>query len=163
MKKITLQPLSIKILDKLKDPEYRKKLKKFQRVIFLNASSKDLKRHYEKLKNNYKFIPDKEIYKLIGKNLKSLRTLYNLTLNELSKITGFSVNYIGNIERGERKPALQTLQLLAHIFNININDFFSFKKTYLSKKQILINKILFYLKNKKIKDIKKIIKFISEF
>ncbi len=54
-------------------------------------------------------------------NLKRLREQANLTQEELSIKTGLSKSTISMYERGERFPSEQILELLADIFNVDMN------------------------------------------
>ncbi len=110
----------------------------------------------------FKYLSIDETYKLIGNNLRNLRKLYGFTLKELSEISGINANYLGNIERAQRKPTLYTLNQLAYIFNINVNTFFSYTKEKIPEKEILMNKILAILKTKETKDIRKIFALIKK-
>ena len=55
--------------------------------------------------------------------LKEVRATRNLTLKELAELTGLSVSYLSDIERGRTTPSLNTLQLLATALNMTVIDF----------------------------------------
>ena len=59
-----------------------------------------------------------------GIRLKYLRKKQNLTQELLAEKTGLSVDFIGMIERGERAPSFETLEVLAKILKVKIADFF---------------------------------------
>ena len=59
-----------------------------------------------------------------GLRLKKLRKSKNLTQESLAEKTGLSVDFIGMIERGERAPSFETLEILAKILKVAIADFF---------------------------------------
>ena len=54
-------------------------------------------------------------------NLKKLREQANLTQEELASKTGLSKSTISMYERGERFPSEQILELLADLFNVDMN------------------------------------------
>ena len=54
-------------------------------------------------------------------NLKKLREQANLTQEELAAKTGLSKSTISMYERGERFPSEQILELLADLFNVDMN------------------------------------------
>ncbi len=54
-------------------------------------------------------------------NLKRLREIANLTQEELANKTGLSKSTISMYERGERFPSEQILELLADVFNVDMN------------------------------------------
>lgn len=59
--------------------------------------------------------------KSLGKRIREERLKLNLTQEKLSEQIGISVSYIGQIERGERSPTLQTLVLLANELGVTID------------------------------------------
>jgi transcriptional regulator with XRE-family HTH domain len=59
-----------------------------------------------------------------GCNLKFLRTKQNLTQQLLAEKTGLSVDFIGMIERGERAPSFETLEILANALKVTVADLF---------------------------------------
>lgn len=44
----------------------------------------------------------------IGKNIRNVRKAKKMRQEDLAEKTGLSVNYIGNVERGEKIPSLET-------------------------------------------------------
>lgn len=44
----------------------------------------------------------------IGKNIRNVRKAKKMRQEDLAERTGLSVNYIGNVERGEKIPSLET-------------------------------------------------------
>ncbi len=63
----------------------------------------------------------------IGERLKKVRNEKNLTLKEMSKISGISVSGLGEMETGVIKPNPKYLNLLAAEFNVNLNWIFTGK------------------------------------
>lgn len=58
-------------------------------------------------------------YTTIGKNLRTYRKQRNLTQEQLAERAGFSPNYIGILERGEKLPSLETLLTLLNQLNVS--------------------------------------------
>lgn len=58
------------------------------------------------------------IVKIFQTNLKSERTNRGLSQAEVAKKSKLSVSYISMLERGERTPALDTLEVLARAFKV---------------------------------------------
>src|SRR5947209_890726 len=67
---------------------------------------------------------------LLGKRVKYLRRLEDLTQAQLAEKAGLSVNYISLIETGIASPTFQTLLRLAKGLNVEIKELFDFKKPY---------------------------------
>lgn len=57
--------------------------------------------------------------------LKELRTHHELTLKALAELSGLSVSYLSDIERGRTTPTLATLEQLATALEISLLDFLS--------------------------------------
>lgn len=55
---------------------------------------------------------------IIAINLKSLRTERNLTLGQLSKISGVSKAMLSDIEKGESNPTINTIWKIANGLNV---------------------------------------------
>ena len=55
----------------------------------------------------------------LGNRLKTLRLQKGLTQKELALQVGVTKSTISAYEKGERKPAYETLVLLARIFNVS--------------------------------------------
>lgn len=61
-------------------------------------------------------------FKWIGKRIKAARKASNLTQEYLAEKAGLSPTYIGQIERGERVPTLQSLIQLIEALGVDITD-----------------------------------------
>jgi len=60
----------------------------------------------------------------IGREVRSHRRLQNITVAELSSITGLSIGMLSKIENGVTSPSLTTLQSLANALSIPLTAFF---------------------------------------
>lgn len=58
----------------------------------------------------------------IGKIIKEQRKGLNLSLNQLSKISGVSVAHLGRIEKGQRVPSPRILQKIAKPLGFDLNE-----------------------------------------
>lgn len=84
----------------------------------------------------------------LGTQIKRLRGLKGYTQAQLAELTDLSNNFIGQIERGDRKPSIQTLEKIASALNAKIdlsipND----------KINHVLNELIDYLKDKDIEDV----------
>lgn len=68
-----------------------------------------------------------EVNLLVGKRVKYLRRLRNLTQAQLAEQTNLSVNYISQIETGVASPTLKTLAAIAEVLNVEIKELFNFE------------------------------------
>lgn len=62
----------------------------------------------------------------LGKRLKYLRRLKNLTQAQLAEKVGLSVNYISQIGTGVANPKVKTLLTLAQGLDVEIKELFDF-------------------------------------
>ena len=62
--------------------------------------------------------------KEVGKKIRHLRKIKKLTQEELGEEAGISYKFIGEIERGEVNPSLDTLTAIADALAVKIRDLF---------------------------------------
>ena len=55
----------------------------------------------------------------IGKNIRRCRVAKKLRQEQLAEIIDVSSNYIGNLERGEKMPSLETLVAIADALEVS--------------------------------------------
>lgn len=60
----------------------------------------------------------------VGRRLRELRALRDLSLRALAERSGFNINTLSLIENGKTSPAVSTLQQLAHALEVPITAFF---------------------------------------
>ena len=57
----------------------------------------------------------------LGQKIRNLRITNQLSQAELAESIDVSTNYIGQIERGDRKPSLETLVLLCEVLHSSLD------------------------------------------
>lgn len=62
-----------------------------------------------------------------GRRLRQIRRLKNLTQEQLAEVTGISVEFVSNIERGINAPSFDTLEKLSEVLNVSYADLFDFR------------------------------------
>lgn len=65
---------------------------------------------------------------MIVLKIKEWRLKRKLTQEELSKLSGISASYIGDLERGEKEPTISVLCRIAEALKVDIKDLFIYKK-----------------------------------
>ncbi|MEW6606900.1 MAG: helix-turn-helix transcriptional regulator [bacterium] len=103
-----------------------------------------------------------EIKLQLGAQIRNLRKLLGYTQAQLAELTDLSDNFIGQIERGERTPTIQTLKKFADALNIKIEDFFHFPDEKLDERDKILSEFITYLKNKDIRTIQLIIEITKK-
>jgi transcriptional regulator with XRE-family HTH domain len=67
----------------------------------------------------------------LGLKIRELRKLMGYTQEELNEKSNVSAKFIGEIERGEVNPSLESLIRIASALNINVRDLFPDEKSML--------------------------------
>jgi transcriptional regulator with XRE-family HTH domain len=57
---------------------------------------------------------------LFGQSLRRLRTERDWSQDRLAEAAGITLNYVGNLERGEQGPSLHILIRLAQAFDVDL-------------------------------------------
>ncbi|MCM1508837.1 MAG: helix-turn-helix transcriptional regulator [Ruminococcus flavefaciens] len=73
----------------------------------------------------------------IGERLRSIRESKKMTIYKVAQETGISHNHISDLERGARKPSVETLRRLVVPLGITLSELFSENEEniYLSEKE----------------------------
>lgn len=66
------------------------------------------------------------IMKKIGERIRLLRITKGLSREHLSELTDVNSNYIGQLERGEKNPTIETIQKLAKGLNVTLEELFRY-------------------------------------
>ena len=61
-------------------------------------------------------------YAALGKRIRDERLMQRLTLEKLAERTDKSINFIGQIKRGEGKPSLETLVDIANALGVTVDS-----------------------------------------
>lgn len=61
---------------------------------------------------------------IIGEKIKTIRTSQNVTLKQLSEMTGLSTGFLSQMERGLSSIAVDSLETIAKALNVQLGTFF---------------------------------------
>lgn len=61
-----------------------------------------------------------------GKRLRQIRRYKDFTQEQLAEAVGVSVKFIGNIERGKGAPSFETIEKIAEVLGVRVQEFFDF-------------------------------------
>lgn len=67
------------------------------------------------------------IHQLIARNIRKQRELLGVSQEKVALIAGLNRAYIGYIERGERKPSVETLEKIAKALKVKLYQLFIFE------------------------------------
>ena len=70
---------------------------------------------------------DTEAHVTLGKNIRAIRDSMNLSREVLSERAGINADYLGEIERGEKWPALWMIRKIARELGVSTARFFQFE------------------------------------
>ena len=82
-----------------------------------------------------KFSEDKGI--LLGRRIRSLRTVRKLTQQELGEIADINYKFLGEIERGQQNPSFQILVKIAAALEVELPELFRLETEITDRKEIL--------------------------
>ncbi len=68
--------------------------------------------------------PSRNIYKILGEAIRAQRKKARLSQEKLAEKANFTRNYIGEIERGEKKPTVEAIARLAKVLKCRVRDLF---------------------------------------
>ena len=71
--------------------------------------------------------PDKADHVAFGKNVRAARESAGISREVASERAGITVEYLGEVERGEKWPTLKVIRSIARGLNISPAIFFDFK------------------------------------
>jgi DNA-binding XRE family transcriptional regulator len=58
----------------------------------------------------------------VGANLRAARLAAGLTLRQVAELTGITFQYLGKVEKGGKNLTLSTMETLAAVLHVRIND-----------------------------------------
>jgi len=64
---------------------------------------------------------------LMGRRIRYLRNIQQLTQEQLGQKAGLSYKYVGAIERGEKNAPIETLMKIAAALNVELHELFIFE------------------------------------
>ena len=67
-------------------------------------------------------VPSQKLYRIVGETIRIERKKAGLSQEELAEKADLNRNYVGEIERAEKKITLETLQRIAKALRLRITD-----------------------------------------
>ena len=66
--------------------------------------------------------PSAKIYRVVGETIRTERKKAHMSQEKLAEKADLNRNYIGEIERAEKKITLETLEKIAKVFRLHVRD-----------------------------------------
>jgi len=63
----------------------------------------------------------KMAFKYLGQRIREERTKYRLTQEQLAEVAEVNESYVGQVERGEKNPSLETLVSIANSLGVTVD------------------------------------------
>jgi transcriptional regulator with XRE-family HTH domain len=107
-----------------------------------------------------------ELKKLIGERIRNIRMNRNLTLHQLSQLTGQQASYLTEVELGKRNLSIESLEKIMNALNIKPGELFDFREVDPNSQEFETRAILEvhyqFLLEKKSDDVRMIHKITKE-
>ena len=94
-------------------------------------------------------------YKMLGERIRAERQTLKMTQENFAEKANLSISFLGQIERGERKPSLETVVAIANSLGVTVDQLLSDSYTIAPKS--LIDELSFLVREKSEQDIKTVI------
>lgn len=94
-------------------------------------------------------------YKKLGERMRKERLSLGITQEVLAEKAGISVSFLGQVERGERKPSLETVVNIANSLSVTVD--FLLSDSYKTAPKSLIDELAYLVRETPEKDIKTVI------
>jgi len=94
-------------------------------------------------------------YKKLGERIRKQRIVNEMTQERLSEKANISVSFLGQIERGERKPSLETIVNVANSLGVTVD--FLLSDSYQIAPKNLLDELTFLVREKSEKEIRTVI------
>lgn len=88
----------------------------------------------------------KMVFKHLGQRIREERTKYRLTQEQLAEAAEINESYIGQVERGEKNPSLETLVSIANSLGVTVD--YLLQDEVNVKPNSLINELISITKDK---------------
>ena len=105
----------------------------------------------------------KSVSSELGNRIRQYRLHVNLSQEKLALDAGLSVSFIGDIERGNKKPSVESLEKILRVMGITFIEFFDFETDIIPFKDCTaLDKLVIFLRDRPNTDIEKIYSIIKQ-
>ena len=71
----------------------------------------------------------------VGNKIREHRQRLGISIETLALSAEITPNFLGDVERGKKKPSLDTLESLLNALNLSFEEFFSYEAEYTPRKE----------------------------
>ena len=71
----------------------------------------------------------------VGNKIREHRQRLGVSIETLALSAEITPNFLGDVERGKKKPSLDTLESLLNALNLSFEEFFSYEAEYTPRKE----------------------------
>jgi len=92
-----------------------------------------------------------DIMERFSKRIRDMRQLRGVSQEQLALKAGINVSFLGQIERGTKKPTIDTIDKLLEALDISYQEFFDFESD-VNQGSAVIDKIIYELKPRSVEE-----------
>jgi len=92
-----------------------------------------------------------DIMERFSKRVRDMRQLRGISQEQLALKAGINVSFLGQIERGTKKPTIDTIDKLLDALDISYQDFFDFESD-VNQGSAVLDKIMYELKPRPVEE-----------
>lgn len=103
------------------------------------------------------------IAQIIGERIRAIRQNRGISQEQLALRASLNSSYVGQVERGEKSPTVDSLDKIVNALETNFEELFCFKQDNMNTVDtVVIDKISYQLKGRTIEDQEAIYNFIKQ-
>jgi len=102
-----------------------------------------------------------EIQKMVGERIRHFRKEKGLSQEDLASLANLHATYIGQLERGEKNPTLNSMLKIADALGISLEQLFQAMEMNNESKDYTLIKIITFLQTKSVEEQKFVLKFLQ--
>lgn len=107
-----------------------------------------------------------KIARTVGERIRQIRKSKGLSQEKVALKAGITTSYMGQVERGEKSPTVDSLEKISYALNVPISELFDFDSTKVQQEYSISEKIAFHLHGISLKEqeaVYQLVKQVLEF
>ncbi len=103
-----------------------------------------------------------EIAVLVGQNIRKIRQTRGLSQENLALKAEMNPSYVGQVERGEKSPTIDSLEKIANGLDVELEELFHFNNNVEIQQMTVLKKIEFELKSRTEEEQEVVYRFVKQ-